>query len=129
MPTHGWTSSVFGTIIAAVLYGSEEAEGHAFGFTQAQLDGLISTTLEILAPETFGSAWVLRSGSCRPVLKVSISDAHKVLLLNNPRFISLLIAGLFLDPDHKRKDDTSQQVKQVIQRDYAECTCCHASHH
>ena len=37
MPTHGWTSSVFGTIIAAVLYGSEEAEGHAFGFTQVRV--------------------------------------------------------------------------------------------
>jgi len=62
----------------------------------------------------------LQLQQCRGLLNLCISDVAKQMLLNNTGFISLLIDGLLLDPEHPRRD-TDEAVKAAVQRDFAEC--------
>ena len=42
------------------------------------------------------------------------------MLLSNSGFVTHLLDGLLLDPEHPRKD-TDETVKTAVQRDFAEC--------
>ena len=55
-----------------------------------------------------------------PVLELCISDKSKPLLLANSGFITYLINGLFLDPDHPRAD-LKDEIKLWNQETHVEC--------
>eukprot|EP01052_Picozoa_sp_SAG31_P076280 SAG31_NODE_35547_length_322_cov_0.681614_1_plen_54_part_10 len=40
------------------------------------------------------------------MLNLSVSDQQKQLLLNNPRFVTVLADSLLLDPQQPRRHDT-----------------------
>ena len=70
--------------------------------------------------DAWGSILALATNRCRGLLSLCISDTAKQMLLSTAGFISLLIDGLLLDPEHPRKD-TNDAVKTAVQRDFAEC--------
>eukprot|EP01043_Picozoa_sp_COSAG02_P051086 COSAG02_NODE_5334_length_4430_cov_2.102517_1_plen_616_part_00 len=114
----GWTTGVFGSIVVANLFGRDEES--EFGFRQADVDGMLKHYDELLRPKVYGSVWALSMTQCRGLLNVCVSDTNKLLLLNNETFLPHVVDGLLLDPAHPRAD-TPEPVKQVVQRDYAEC--------
>ena len=118
MTEFGWTSSAFTKLIAANLFGKDE--GNAFNFVQTDVDDIVENETEMLRPTSWGKIWQLSLNQCRGLLNLCISDAAKPLLLNNTAFLPLLILGLMLDGDHPRQD-TADEIKTKIQRDYAEC--------
>jgi hypothetical protein len=113
----GWTAGVYGTIVAANLFGKEEDSD--FQFAQHDIDAYIQFSTEIFRPTSFGFVWQLNAKQFHGFLNICISDRNKRLLLNNADFISFLTDVLLLDPDHPRKD-TTESVKAAIQRDVAE---------
>ena len=139
----GMSCSVFGTIVAANLWGKDE--DNSFGFVQRDVDGFLQLDIELTRCATWGSFMAYRRNQCRGLLSLCISDscertplclhivldsgcisdsecdiAAKPMLLHNAGFIPHLIDGLLLDPGHPRQG-TEETTKAAVQRDFAEC--------
>jgi hypothetical protein len=89
-------------------------------YAEKDIDGFIAVDAELIACLKFGNAFALAANTGRGMLKLCISDAAKQMLLNNRDFIPHLLSGLLLDPECARKD-TAEEIKAVVQRDFAEC--------
>ncbi len=116
----GLTSGVFGTLIAANVFGKDEEE-NSFGLTQRDITHIIPWMSEVVNPATWGWAVPFHSRTCQPLLNLCKSDTAKQMLLSEDNFIPLLIEGLLLDPQHPSRKDADETTKSIIQRDIAEC--------
>lgn len=134
MANFGVSGSTLANILAANLWGRDEEA--TFGFAQKDIDGFMICEIELLRCELWGYTQALGSNHCRGMLNLCISDLAKQMLLSHPGFISHLIDGLLLDPEHprlrneasrlaSRADDLTckyfDTVKSAVQRDFAEC--------
>ena len=116
----GLTSGVFGTLIAANLFGKDEEE-NSFGLTQRDISHIIPWMGEVINPTTWGFAVPFHSRTCRPLLNLCTSDTAKQLLLSEDDFIPLLMEGLLLNPQHPSRKDADDTTLSIIQRDFSEC--------
>eukprot|EP01051_Picozoa_sp_SAG22_P016103 SAG22_NODE_2212_length_2831_cov_2.290996_1_plen_646_part_10 len=90
-------------MICAVIFGKDE-EGSDFHFSQSDINSVVVVLKDILSgalvawfPELPGH-WFL------PMLHLCVSDVNKFMLVRSAELKPLLLAALFLDPDHLRKD-------------------------
>ena len=73
-----------------------------------------------MACTLWGAIVAMGPNQARGLLMLCISDRNKEMLIQSPGLVPHMIASLMLDPNHKRQD-TSQAIKERVQRDYAEC--------
>jgi hypothetical protein len=69
----GMSCSVFGTIVAANLWGKDE--DNSFGFVQRDVAGFLQLDIEQTRCATWGSFMAYRRNQCRGLLSLCISDS------------------------------------------------------
>ena len=111
----GLTTRTFSCMLAANLFGRDEADG-VLRLKQDDIDLIVLYLREMVAPVKWGAIFPLPTGSV--MLNLSISDAQKLLLLNNPDFIPHAIDGLMIDSEIRT--EVTPEARAVAQRNYAE---------
>ena len=126
--------------LATLLFGRDEgkestaaADGDSeivsLELTQRDIDAFVQHSLSHLEAKFVGGATALEPAWSYAALNLLVSDAHKLLLLNDATaLIKLLSLGLFLDIDHPRglnakppATPTPAGVQAIFQQSYAEC--------
>lgn len=92
----GLSSSFSASGLAADIFGADEFDS-PFVFLPRDIDTLVTTLLRILNGSFLNGTYLIPPELCDGLLNLTISDAHKRLLLKNRKTIPLLVLGLFLD--------------------------------
>jgi hypothetical protein len=113
----GMTTSALCTQICALVFGKHE---DGFIFSYANVD-LLTTWTRDLFDGSLQHFFVLVPHFLKPIEALCISDANKALLVKSSSLVPLLLAALFMDPEHHPRNDVDQAVKAAIQTDAADC--------
>jgi hypothetical protein len=118
----GWNTRMAVLPLIAKIYGRDEAGG-MFSFSQADADIFVDVLGELFAAKNAGKGHGLNpKWNSQCILNLSISDANKLHLMANRDFVPFLLESIRLAPEHHRNTDgTSDRLKGVCQRDFAEC--------
>eukprot|EP01043_Picozoa_sp_COSAG02_P002319 COSAG02_NODE_53_length_44062_cov_22.860223_29_plen_821_part_00 len=93
--------------IAAELFGrAETGTGDprfpSFEFQQAELEAFVGWRLKVLDGTAAAGTVPVESFDSSSVLSLSVSDAHRNMLMNCAKLVPMLVLGLFSDPGHPR---------------------------
>ena len=124
------TTSVITGFFVADAFGRDE-DDTGLQLSQSDIDSHIFLMLGHLSGEMSDGLLPLMPNWSDPPLHFCVSDRHKTLVLNNPEALTLLVHGLFVDPDHPRGDRASEilgelalptphEIQAVFQRQYVE---------
>ncbi len=111
----GLTTDVFAAILAANLFGKDEGDGE-LKLGPADIKQILGYFAEMTTGTSWGGMFPLPTGFV--MLNLAVSDAHKLLLLENDEFIPHCIDGLMLDMEVRK--DTETVARATTQRNYAE---------
>ena len=116
----GWTTSTFGTMLAATLWGRSE---DAFAFALRDITAFVEYSKEVIYPRSeAGGIMMISPAWSYAMLNLNVSDKHKQILLTIPSFVPSLVDGLLLDPHNPRTTQANWgHVSKIVQRCYAEC--------
>ena len=92
----GLSTSFSASALAADVFGADEYNS-PFVFLARDVDALVTTLLRILNGSFLHGTYPIPPELCDGLLNLTISDAHKRLLLKNRKTSPLLVLGLFLD--------------------------------
>ncbi len=95
------TSDTLIPIVCANFYGRDESGG-PFTFDQETLDRALAYTTDCMSGQLAAMYPLIPNWTSVPSLNLSVSDAHKDLMLLNPKWVPHLVDGLLVDEAHVR---------------------------
>ena len=72
--TGDWSSASYGSLLAAKLFGHDEAGGGGFAFLEADLHRVVCLVLEHVRPQMYGMAWEMLASVGAGVVALCRSD-------------------------------------------------------
>ena len=89
------------TMLCAVVFGKDE-EGD-FHFSQTNINSVVAVLKDCLSGALVAFFADLPGHWFLPMLHLCISDVNKFMLVRSAELKPLLLAALFLDPEHPRR--------------------------
>ena len=128
----GYTMRAMAITIGLRVFGRDDdanpSKADGMIFTSDDFKDILSFSLELLEPKTFGMMFPLSTAFPVPsILDACVSDTNKPLLMEQENFVETVRVGLLLDPQQYRNrpdivtGPTPLEVRQAVQRDSVEC--------